>query len=90
MDIEEIVEVTPGGDASELARQLLAVAADPSNRYRVEDVKTTTAGPMGLAFLLPVGLYEAWQASLGVAVPPETPETGKKSTRRKAANGAEE
>lgn len=60
MNTEEIVEMTPAGNAKLLAQQLLAVAADPDNTYRVDDVKTTTSGPRGLAFLVPAGLYDIW------------------------------
>lgn len=53
------VEITPSGNPALVARQLLAVAeADP--RFRIEDVKTTSSGPMGFAFLVPDELHEAW------------------------------
>lgn len=60
MNTEEIVEMTPAGNAKLLAQELLAVAADPDNIYRIDDVKTTTSGPRGLAFLVPAGLYDIW------------------------------
>lgn len=60
----ETVEITPSGSASLLAQQLLAVAeADP--RFTVNDVKTTTFGPMGLAFIVPTALHETWQQAYG-------------------------
>lgn len=53
------VEITPSGSAKLIAQQLLAVAeTDP--RFTIDDVKTTTSGPMGLAFLVPEELHEAW------------------------------
>lgn len=57
---EETVEITPNGSPAEMAKQLLAVAESADNDYTVDDVRTTTSGPMGLAFLVPLGLYEAW------------------------------
>lgn len=93
MTFEEIVEMTPGPNRSELARQLLDVAARNDNPYRITDVKTTTAGPLGLAFLVPAGLYHAWQQSLGVVSPPPPPETQpetKKTQRRARRQAAEE
>jgi len=53
------VEITPSGSAALIAQQLLAVA-EADERFRVDDVKTTTYGPMGLAFLVPDELHEAW------------------------------
>lgn len=99
MTSEETVELTPGADRVSLAQQLLAVAADTGNGYRVEDVKTTTSGPLGLALLVPKGLYEAWQTSLGIPVEAEAVEAEtatetaapKRGARtRKAAAGGEE
>lgn len=56
------VEITPSGSASLIAQQLLAVAEnDP--RFTIYDVATTTTGPMGLAFLVPDELHEAWIAA---------------------------
>lgn len=73
MNTEEIVEMTPAGNAKTLAQQLLAVAADPDNTYRVEDVRTTTHGPKGLAFEVPLGLYEIWNLEVN-GVSPEAAE----------------
>jgi hypothetical protein len=94
---EETVELTPGADAKGLAQQLLAVAADTGNPYRVDDVKTTTSGPLGLAFLVPRGLYDAWQSSLGIPVeaeaveePTETAAPKRGNRNRKTAAGGEE
>lgn len=87
---EEVVEVTPGRDAAELARQLLVVAESTDNAYRVDDVKTTTSGPMGLAFMVPLGLYDAWQASMGVATEENVPPKAPKKATRKAMNGGED
>lgn len=84
---EASVELTPGNDTVALAQQLLYVASLDTNRYRVEDVKTTTSGPMGLAFLLPVGLYEAWQEFLGVPIEAEAVDPVEESPAPKAARG---
>lgn len=56
------VEITPSGPANVLAQQLLAVA-EADDRFRIDDVKTTTFGPMGLAFLVPEELHAAWEAA---------------------------
>jgi hypothetical protein len=82
------VEITPSGPASIVARQLLTVAEnDP--RFGVDDVKTTTSGPMGLAFLVPDELYAAWEnAYLPKADDeadsdvPETPKRGRGRPRK--------
>ena len=64
------VEITPSGSAAVTARQLLDIAeTDP--RFRIEDVKTTTDGPMGLAFLVPDDLYEVWDKQLNPTVTEE-------------------
>lgn len=75
------VEITPQGNAQRIAQELLAVAAtDP--RFRIEDVKTTTAGPLGLAFIVPDELHEAWTAATMPA--DETPtETATESAPRR-------
>lgn len=76
MNTEELVEMTPSGKAAVLAQQLLEVAADPDNTYRIEDVKTTTAGPRGLAFLVPAGLYDIWNFTVnGISPEVSVPET---------------
>lgn len=59
MSDEEFVELTPSGDASRLAAQLLAVAADLG--FSVDVVKTTTSGPRGLAFIVPAPVHQAWE-----------------------------
>lgn len=92
---EATVELTPGTDSVALAQQLLHVAALDSNSYRIEDVKTTSSGPVGFAFLVPTGLYEAWQEFLGVpveAAPDPEPVAPKKAAKKaaKAADGGEE
>lgn len=75
MNTEEIVEMTPAGNAKLLAQQLLAVAADTDNTYRIDDVKTTSSGPKGLAFLVPVGLYDIWNLEVnGISPDVEEPE----------------
>lgn len=61
---EETVELSPSGSAPLLASELLAIAAATDNPYRVDDVRTTSSGPRGLAFLVPVGLYELWDATV--------------------------
>lgn len=81
---EETVELSPQGNAPRLAAELLALAADDSNTYRVEDVKTTTSGPRGLAFLVPVGLYELWDAS--VAAPAAEAKADEKAATEQAKN----
>lgn len=56
------VEITPQGNAARIAKELLAIAeADP--RFRIDDVKTTTAGPLGFAFIIPDELHEAWDSA---------------------------
>lgn len=94
---EATVELTPGNDSVALAQQLLHVASLDTNSYRIEDVKTTSSGPAGLAFLLPTGLYEAWQEFLGVPIeaapdPEPAAPAPKKATKRaaKTADGGEE
>lgn len=58
---DEYVELTPSGEARELAAQLLAAAAEAG--LPADAVRTTTHGPMGLAFLVPVAVHEAWEAA---------------------------
>ena len=53
------VEITPQGNAARIAQELLAVA-EADDRFRIEDVKTTTSGPLGFAFIVPDELHEAW------------------------------
>lgn len=68
------VEITPSGSAKTTAQQLLEIAeTDP--RFRIDDVKTTTDGPLGLAFLVPDALYEAWEAKHLPEGPVEVAET---------------
>lgn len=56
------VEITPQGNATRIAQELLAVAeAHPD--FTINDVKTTTSGPLGLAFVVPDELHEAWSAA---------------------------
>lgn len=76
------VEITPSGNASVLAQQLLAVAA-ADDRFRVEDVLTTTSGPRGLAFLVPPELHAAWE-DIYLPKPVEEPEL-KPRTRGRAS-----
>lgn len=87
MNTEETVELTPGNDSVALAQQLLYVASLDSNSYRIEDVKTTSSGPAGLAFLLPTGLYEAWQEFLGVPIEAEAVDAVEETPAPKAARG---
>lgn len=61
---EESVELSPSGSAALLAKELLDIAAATGNPYRVDDVRTTSSGPRGLAFLVPLGLYELWDATV--------------------------
>lgn len=61
MSEEEYAELTPSGNAGDLARQLLAVASDLGLRPDV--VRTTTTGPRGLAFVVPLELHAAWEAA---------------------------
>lgn len=61
MSDEETVELTPNGDASGLAQQLLAVAVDLGLMPDV--VRTTSSGPRGLAFIVPPEVHEAWEAA---------------------------
>lgn len=56
------VEITPQGNAARIARELLAVA-EADERFTVNDVKTTTSGPLGFAFIVPDELHEAWSAA---------------------------
>jgi hypothetical protein len=66
------VEITPApGTASRVAAELLAIAADLG--LRVEDIATTTAGPMGLAFLVPDAIHEAWAADTPAAAAAPAP-----------------
>jgi hypothetical protein len=53
------VEITPQGNATRIAQELLAVA-EADERFRIDDVKTTSSGPMGFAFIVPDELHEAW------------------------------
>lgn len=53
------VEITPGTRAPLIAQQLLAVA-EADERFTVNDVKTSSSGPLGFAFLVPIPLHEAW------------------------------
>lgn len=56
------VEITPQGNATQIAQELLAVAeAHPD--FTINDVKTTTSGPLGLAFIVPDELHEAWSSA---------------------------
>jgi hypothetical protein len=56
------VEITPQGNAARIAQELLAVAeAHPD--FTINDVKTTTSGPLGLAFVVPDELHEAWSSA---------------------------
>jgi NAD(P)H-nitrite reductase large subunit len=56
------VEITPQGNARRIAQELLAVA-EAMPQFTVNDVKTTTSGPLGLAFIVPDELHEAWSAA---------------------------
>lgn len=67
--MEETVEISPGPAATRIAQELLAVAAHEGNDYGVNHVATTTFGPQGLAFTVPRGLFELWDAAFNAAVP---------------------
>lgn len=56
------VEITPQGNAARIAKELLAVA-EALPQFTVNDVKTTTSGPLGLAFIVPDELHEAWSTA---------------------------
>jgi hypothetical protein len=73
------VEITPQGNATRIAQELLAVA-EADDRFRIEDVKTTTSGPLGFAFIVPDELHEAWSAA---TLPKEEPENGNGNARRR-------
>lgn len=64
------VEITPQGNASRIARELLAIA-EADARFRIEDVKTTTSGPLGFAFIVPDELHEAWASPTASVQPAE-------------------
>lgn len=51
-------EISPRGNATVIAAQLLLVAE--RDGHGVDAVKTTTSGPNGLAFLVPDALYDTW------------------------------
>lgn len=77
------VEITPQGNAQRIAQELLAVAeADP--RFHIYDVKTTTSGPLGLAFVVPDELHEAWTAATMPVDEPAADTAGEPATRRRA------
>lgn len=77
------VEITPQGNAPRIARELLAVAeADP--RFTINDVKTTTAGPLGLAFIVPDELHETWTAANLAAEEAEPATAADPAPRRRA------
>lgn len=75
------VEITPRGNASTIAQELLAVA-EADERFRIEDVKTTTSGPLGFAFIVPDELHEAWQ-NAGQPVADAVPETSGEAPKRR-------
>lgn len=83
------VEITPSGSAADLARQLLTVA-EALDGFTVNDVKTTTHGPQGLAFLVPDELHEAWlEAFMPKPAEPE-PEPKPRAAKKAAAKGKAE
>ena len=72
------VEITPQGNASRIAQELLAVA-EADERFRIDDVKTTSSGPLGFAFIVPDELHEAW---VNAAQPREGNDNGDTPKRR--------
>ena len=72
------VEITPQGNATRIAQELLAIA-ESDERFRIDDVKTTTSGPLGLAFIIPDELHEAWAG----AAPKEEAENGNGGGKRR-------
>lgn len=80
------VEITPPpGEAPRVARELLAVAeAHPD--FTINDVATSTSGPMGLAFVVPEAIAEAWATANAEAAP--EPEAAPRRRRAPAAPAA--
>lgn len=72
------VEITPQGNAARIAKELLAVA-EADERFTINDVKTTTSGPLGFAFIVPDELHEAWAAA---TMPTETTTEAEAPRRR--------
>ena len=86
------VEITPQGNASRIAQELLAVAG-ADERFRIEDVKTTTSGPLGFAFIVPDELHEAWVAATlpqAGEAPAEPNGNGKRRGRPRKTETSEE
>lgn len=75
------VEITPQGNAAKIAQELLAVA-EADERFRIEDVKTTTSGPLGFAFIVPDGLHEVWANPVTAAREPAAEASGEAPKRR--------
>jgi len=73
------VEITPQGNATRIAQELLAIA-EADERFRIEDVKTTTFGPLGLAFIVPDELHEAWS---NATLPKEETDNSNGTARRR-------
>lgn len=83
------VEITPQGNATRIAQELLAVA-EALPQFTVNDVKTTTSGPLGFAFVVPDELHEAWsQANLRAEEAADTTDTDAAPRRRGRARATE-